>query len=267
MRCVNCGRELPPDTAECPFCIEKEKQKGAHKHERRKVFFTLGICALILALIATGLLVFMPRSTFQRDLENAQSSYSIAALCESAPEEAGNSKYQLRLLNAVDDIEERYNNQSCGYNQTITALKQLYGVENAVVRDRTEAVWANVERMRLYQLMNHARTESGLPELTWEPDTAAAAESIADEYSTAGMTYQENMERLIKTMLPDATEVFTSTLLNTINAQDALSKYQGDTTQDDGVNLLNDTSYKQIGIGAAYDAEHNLWSFFLLAQP
>lgn len=267
MRCINCGRELPPDTIECPHCLEKDKQKSAGIIERRKVFFTLGSCALILALIATGFLLFMPRSTFQRELDKASSSYSIAILCEADPEKAGNEKYQLRLLDAVNDIEQRYNNQSCGYNQTVTALRQLHGVQNPIVRDRAEEVWINVERMRLYQLVNHNRSEEGLPELVWEADTAAAAESVAAEYSVSGLDYQDNMERLIQSMIPDAQEVSSTSLLNTLNAQDALTKCRNYDDESGTHDLLEEIPYTQIGIGASYDAEHGRWSFFILLQP
>lgn len=264
MQCINCGRELPPDTAECPFCLEQEKQKVVNKTERRKVFFTLGFCALILGLVAAGVLLFLPKSAFQRELEAAESSYTIAALCESYPEDAGDEKYQLRLLNAVDDIENRYNNLSSGYNQTVTALRQLCHADNTVVCDRAEEVWANVERMRLYQLINHNRTEMGLPELTWEPDTAAAADAVAAEYSVSGMDYQNNMERLIQSMIPEANEVAATSLLSTINAQDALTKSKDSA---EGFTPLKEENRTRIGIGAVRNEETGLWSFFILMQP
>jgi uncharacterized protein YkwD len=122
--------------------------------------------------------------------------------------------------------------------------------------------------MRLYQLINHTRKENDLPEMTWEPDTAAAAESVADEYRTNGMAYQDNAERLIQSMIPDATEVAMTNLLHAANAQDAVSQCQSDTTQEsDSYALLSDDTYSQIGIGAAYDADNDLWSFFILMQP
>ncbi|MBQ8688238.1 MAG: hypothetical protein IJ512_06780 [Ruminococcus sp.] len=264
MQCINCGRELLPDTAECPFCLEKEKQKAANKTDRHKVYITLSFCILILGLIAAGLLLFLPKSAFQRELEAAESSYTIAALCESYPEDAGDERYQLRLLDAADDIEKRYNDLSSGYNQTATALRQLCGVDNAVVCDRAEEVWANVECMRLYQLINHSRTENGRSELTWEPDTAAAAETVAAEYDVAGMDYQSNAERLIQSMIPDAKEISISTVFEVINAQDAL--VQGEERAGDFLPLTEERR-TQVGIGAARDAESGLWSFFILMQP
>ncbi len=265
MRCINCGNELPPDTAECPYCLEREKKQGKNRIERRKIFITLGFCALVLGLIAAAVLIFMPKSAFQRELDIAESSYSVASLCESYPDESGDLRYQLRLLDAIEDIEERYNSLSSGYNQTVTALRQFCGVDNPVVCDRASAVWANVERMRLYQLINHDRTENGLPKLTWEPNSAAAAESVADEFSISGMAYQENAERLVRTMLPDAEKANLSSVLRIINAQDALNRLSKNETEGGGV--LTQTDYTQIGIGAAYDTASARWNFFILMLP
>jgi len=254
MKCINCGRELPPDTVECPFCIENEKQKFKFKKERHKIYITLGICCLVLVLIVVAVLIFMPDTSFQRDMESADGSYAVAALCDI-------------LLDAVDDIEARYNDQTCGYNQTVTALKQIYSVKNPVVRDHTEDVWSNVERMRFYKILNHERTENSMDKITWSYDIAIAAESIADEYSAVGLDYEQNAEKLIINLLADDTEKITVfTLLNTANAQDALEKYKGDSDPSKGTDLVRGSEISLAGIDAVYDEQSGLWSFFILAE-
>lgn len=264
MKCINCGRELPPDTAECPFCLEKESRKSDNQKERRKIYVTLGICCLVLALIVAAVLIFMPDTSFQRSMENADGSYALATLCEESPVEAGNSRYQFRLLDAVDDIEKRYNEQTCGYNQTVTALKQIYSVDNPVVQDHAEDVWANVERMRFYQLLKSKRTDNGKAELTWNADIAAAAESIADEYNAVGLDYQQNAEKIIKNLLPDMNSITVATLINTVNAQDALVKYEEDSDPSKGTDLLFGEDITLVGIDAVYNEKSGLWSFFVL---
>lgn len=267
MKCINCGRELPPDTVECPFCIENEKQKFKFKKERHKIYITLGICCLVLVLIIVAVLIFMPDTSFQRDMESADGSYAVASLCEVSPNEASDSRYQLILLDAVDDIEARYNDQTCGYNQTVTALKQIYSVKNPVVRDHTEDVWSNVERMRFYQILNHERTENSMDEITWSSDITIAAESIADEYSAVGLDYEQNAEKLIRNLLADDTEKITVfTLLNTANAQDALEKYKGDSDPSKGTDLVFGSEISLAGIDAVYDDQSGLWSFFILVE-
>lgn len=266
MKCINCGRELPPDTAECPFCIEKEQRKNAARNERHKIYVTLAICILVLGLIAAGAFIFMPDTSFQRSLDNAESSYAVAALCEESPAEAAQERYQLRLIDAVNDIEMRYNEQTCGYNQTVSALKQIYSVDNSVLRDHTEEVWSNVERMRFYQLLNHKRSENGLKELEWNADIAAAAEAVADEYAESGLDYQQNAERIVKSMLPETENITFSALLNTLNSQDALVKYEEDSEKMKNNDLLSGEGISIIGTDAVYSEESGLWSFFIITK-
>lgn len=264
MRCINCGKELPPDTAECPFCLEKEFRKNDNKKERRKIYITLSICCLVLVIIVAVVLIFMPDTSFQRSMENADGSYALASLCEESPVEAGDSRYQLRLLDAIDDIENRYNEQTCGYNQTVTALRQIYSADNPVVRDRAEEVWSNVESMRFYQLLKSKRTDNGKAELIWNADIAVAAESIADEYDAVGLDYQQNAEKLIKNLLPDIDSVTVATLINTVNAQDALVKYEEDSDPSKGTDILFGEDITVVGVDAVYNDKSGLWSFFIL---
>lgn len=267
MKCINCGRELSPDTVECPFCMEDEKQKVKFKKERHKIYITLSICCLVLILIIVAVLIFMPDTSFQREMESADGSYAVAALCEGSPNEAADSRYQLILLDAVDYIESRYNDQTCGYDQTVMALKQIYSVNNPVVRDHAEDVWSNVERMRFYQLLNNKRAENSIDELTWSSDVTMAAESIADEYSAVGLDYEQNAEKLIRNLLADDTDKITVfTLLNTANAQDALEKYEGDSDSSKGTDLIFGSDISLAGIDAVYDTKSGLWSFFILAE-
>ncbi|MDE6019483.1 MAG: DUF2116 family Zn-ribbon domain-containing protein [Ruminococcus sp.] len=268
MNCINCGREIPPDTVQCPFCIENEKQKLKFKKERNKIYITLGICCLVLALIAAAVIIFMPDTSFQRSMESADGSYAVAALCEESPDEAANSRYQLRLLDALNDIEMKYNIQSCGYNQTITALRQIYSVQNQVVRDRAEEIWSDVERKRFYQLLNHKRTEKDKDELVWSFDIAAAAESVADEYRAVGPLYQQNAEKLIKNLFPDIKieSMTIYALFNTINAQDALVKYEDDSDPSNGTDLIVGDNIYIVGADAVYNEESGLWSFFILTS-
>lgn len=268
MNCINCGREIPPDTVQCPFCIENEKQKLRFKKERNKIYITLGICCLVLALIAAAVIIFMPDTSFQRSMESADGSYAVAALCEESPGEAANNRYQLRLLDALNDIEMKYNAQSCGYNQTITALRQIYSVQNQVVRDRAEEIWSDVERKRLYQLLNHKRTEKGKDEIGWSLDIAAAAESIADEYRAVGPLYQQNAEKLIKNLFSDIKieSMTIYALFNTINAQDALVKYEEDSDPSNGTDLIVGDNIYIVGADAVYNEESGLWSFFIITS-
>ena len=267
MNCINCGRELPPDTPECPYCAEKDARKDENKKERRKIYITLLFCSLALALIAAAVFIINPFDSFRREMNNAESSYAVAALCEESPEEAGNERYQLILLNAAESIKTDYDNLNCGYNQTVNALRQLHAADNQVVRDKVLEVWADVERSRFFQLLNHKRTENGLNELVWDENTAAAAESIADEYETVGMDYQNNMERLIKTLIPDTEKITVSSMFKAVNAQDALVKYESRSNSTEMTDLIFGSGISAAGADAVYDDETYTWSFFVLAQP
>ncbi len=266
MQCINCGRELPPDTARCPYCIRSDEEKAERKTERRKIYYTLGFCALILTLVTAAVLIFMPRSSFRRDMENAENCYSVAALCESSPAEAGESRYQLILMDAADEIAERYDALTSGYNQTVTALRQLYLADNLVVRDHVEDIWADVERRRFIQLLNHKRTENGAGELVWDDDITSAAESIADEYAAAGMDYQNNMKRLIQNLLPDIESISAFSVFSSINAQDAVVKYEEQSDAESSTDLIYGDGIALAGIDAMYDYSTGTWSFFILAQ-
>lgn len=266
MRCINCGKELPPDTARCPYCIRSEMEKAEHKIERRKIGYTLGFCGLALALIIAAVLIFMPKSSFRRDMETADNCYAVAALCEGSPSEAGESRYQLILLDAADEAAERYDNLTSGYNQTVTAFRQLYLTDNMLVRDHVEELWAEVERKRFLQLLNHKRTENGAHELEWDDDIAAAAESIGDEYAAIGMDFQNNMKRLVQTLLPDAEAMSSFCILSTVNAQDAVIKCEEQTEPESGTDLLRSDELTLTGIDAVYDYDTGTWSFFVLAQ-
>lgn len=266
MRCINCGKELPPDTAMCPYCIRTEKEKAEHKKERRKIGYTLSFCGLALALIIAAVLIFMPRSSFRRDMENADNCYAVAALCESSPAEAGESRYQLILLDAADEAAERYNNMTSGYNQTVTAFSQLYLADNMVVRDHVEELWSEVERQRFLQLVNHKRSENGIQELEWNDDITAAAESIADEYSAIGMDFQNNTRRLVQTLLPDVEAMYSFFIFSTADAQGAIVKCEEKAEPGSGTDLLSGDELRLTGIDAAYDYDTGSWSFFVLAQ-
>ncbi|MBQ8724126.1 MAG: hypothetical protein IJY74_00460 [Oscillospiraceae bacterium] len=267
MNGINCGRELPPDTPECPYCAEKDAKKSENQKERRKIYITLLFCALALALIAAAVIIINPMDSFRREMNNAESSYAVAALCEESPSEAGDDRYQLILMDAADDIKERYNSLSCGYNQTANALKQLHCADNQVVRDKVLEVWADVERDRLFQLLNHKRTDNGVNELEWNENTALAAESVADEYEAVGMEYQNNMERLIKTLIPDTEKITVSSMFNAVNAQDALVKYESRSDSTKNTDLLYGSGISIAGADAVYDDETGTWSFFVLSQP
>ncbi len=266
MRCINCGRKLPPDTARCPHCIKDIEPKTQNSTERRKVFYTLGFCGLILALIAAAVLIFMPDNSFRRSMENAENCYSIAALCEESPTEAGDSRYQLILLDAADEALSRYNNLTCGYNQTAAALRQLYMADNQVVRDHVEDVWAQVECHRFLQLLNHKRTENSLPELAPDDSMNTAAQSVADEYAAVGMDYQNNMERLVQGILPDAEAVSAFTIFSSVNAQDAVVKFEEQAEPETPTDLIWGKDISTVGIDAVYNMDKNTWSFFILAQ-
>ncbi|MBO5227223.1 MAG: hypothetical protein J6B17_03955 [Ruminococcus sp.] len=267
MNCINCGRELPPDTPECPYCAKKDAQNDENQKERRKIYITLLFCTLALALIAAAVFIINPMDSFKREMNNAENSYAIAALCEESPKEAGNERYQLILLNAAETIKADYDNLNCGYSQTSAALRQLYAADNQIVRDKVLEVWADVERERFFQLLNHKRTENGLNELVWDENTAAAAESVADEYEAAGMDYQNNMERLIKNLIPDTQEVTVSSMFSAVNAQDALVKYESRSDSTKKTDLICGRGISIAGVDAVYDPDTGTWSFFVLAQP
>ncbi len=267
MNCINCGRELPPDTPECPYCAEKDARRDENKKERRKIYITLLFCTLALALIAAAVFIINPMDSFKREMNNAESSYAVAALCEESPEEAGDDRYQLILLDAAEDIKADYDNLSCGYNQAVNALRQLHAADNQVVRDKVLEVWADVERERFFQLLNYKRTENGLNELTWDENTGVAAESVADEYEAVGMEYQNNMERLIKTIIPETEKVTVSSMFSAVNAQDALVKYESRSDSTEKTDLIYGRGISIAGIDAVYNPDNGTWSFFVLAQP
>lgn len=266
MKCINCGRELPPDTAECPFCIELEDQKRGFRKERHTIYITTAVCVLVLAIIAAGVLIFLPDTSFRRSMEEAEGSYAVAALCEQSPAEAADSRYQMRLLDAVNDIEMRYNEQTCGYNQTVQALRQIYCVNNPVVRDRTAEVWADVERRRFFQLLEHKRSEKSKSGLVWKDDLAVCAETLADEYAQTGLDYEQNAERIVTDLLPDAKGVTVSALLNTINAQDALVRYEEDSDPSKNNDLILGEDITAFGADAVYNEKSGLWSFFIITE-
>lgn len=264
MNCINCGRELPPDTAECPYCSEREKHKKSARSERHRIFITTAVCCLVLAIITAGVLIFLPDSSFRRSMDEVQSSYEIAALCEQYPDEAAESRYQIKLIDAVNDIEMRYNNQTCGYNQTVNALRQIYYVSNPVVRDKAEEVWSDVERRRFFQLLNHKRKEENKEELLWNDDLAVCAEALADEYAQIGLDYQQNAERIVSGLLPDTEGITLSSLLNTVNAQDALVKYEDNQDADRSGSLIFGDDITSFGADAVYDEKSGMWSFFII---
>ncbi len=266
MKCINCGRPLLPDTPVCPYCEARDERRTENKKERRKIYVTLGFCALVLALIAAGVLIFMPKSSLKRDMESAESSYAVAALCAENPSESGDERYQLILLDAAEDIGKRYDEETGGYNQTITALSQLYCTDNAVVRDKTMEVWSEVESKRFFQLLGHNREERGLAPLTWDDDLALAAESAADEYEAAGMDYLGNLERLVGTLLPDRTDIEGVMLYKSINAQDALVRYETESEEGEQLRLYGENITRG-GVDAAYDDETGEWSFFTIISP
>lgn len=266
MNCINCGRELPPDTPECPYCAEKDARRDENKKERRKIYITLLFCSLALALITAVVFIINPFDSFKRDMNNADSSYAVAALCEESPEEAGHERYQLILLSAADDIKDDYDSLSCGYNQTVNALRQLHYADNQVVRDKVLEIWADVERDRFFQLLNHKRTENSLNELTWDETTASAAECLADEYEAVGMEYQNNMERLIKTLIPEIEKVTVYSMFSAVNAQDALVKYESRSSAEK-TDLIHGSGISIAGADAVYNPDNGTWSFFVLAQP
>ncbi len=266
MKCVNCGRPLLPDTPVCPYCEARDERRTENKRERRKVFVTLCFCALVLALIAAGVLMFMPGNTLKRDMETAESSYAIALLCSENPVESGDERYQLILLDAAEDIGNRYAEEICGYNQTVTALSQLYCAENAVVQDKTMQVWSKVESKRFFQLLTHNREEQGLVPITLDDDLVLAAESSADEYEAAGMDYLGNLERLVEMLLPGRTGVEGVMLYESVNAQDALVRYEAESEEGEKLRLYsNDITHA--GVDAAYNEETGKWSFFTLISP
>lgn len=266
MKCINCGRELPPDTAECPFCSERERHKKSARSERRKIYITTAICCLVLAVIIAGVLIFLPDSSFRRSMDEAESSYEIAALCGQSPEEAAESRYQIKLLDAINDIETRYNNQTCGYNQTVQALMQIYNVNNPVVKDRSEGVWSDVERKRFFQLLNHKREDGGKAELSWNDELTNCAEALADEYAQTGLDYQQNVEKIVSDLLPDKEGITLSSLLNAVNAQDAIAKYEDDRDSDNASDLILSEKTSALGADAVYDEKSGMWSFFIVTE-
>ncbi len=264
MNCINCGKELPPDTAMCPYCAAKENRKKEAKKENKKIFVTIGFCVLILALIVAAFLIFMPRTSLKRDMEQAESSYAVAALCSEHPDESGNKRYQLILLDAADDIMQRYTNETCGYNQTVTALSQLNCADNAVVRDKVLEVWAQVERSRFIQLTNHKRSEQGLDALKLKDSLTLVAEAAADEYEAVGMGYLNNLKKIVSTLIPDYDGISAVLLYNAINAQDALVQYEEENSNEELV--IYSKNIKEIGADAVYDQSTGLWSYFVFVN-
>lgn len=266
MNCINCGRELPPDTAECPFCLERENHKKNARIERHKIYITTAVCCLVLAIIAAGVLIFLPDTSFRRSMDEAESCYAVASLCEQSPSEAADSRYQIKLLDSVNDIEKRYNEETCGYNQTVQALKQIYCADNPVVRDRTVEVWADIEGRRFFQLLNSMRDEKKQNALSWNDELAICAEALADEYSQTGLDYQQNAEKIVSDLVHNTEGITLSSLLNTANAQDALTKYEEDSDSSDDSDIILGDIITDFGAGAVYDENSGLWSFFIVTR-
>ncbi|MGN0631629.1 MAG: CAP domain-containing protein, partial [Ruminococcus sp.] len=234
--------------------------------ERRKIYITTAVCCLVLAIITAGVLIFLPDTSFRRSMEEAESCYAVASLCEQYPSEAADSRYQIKLLDSVKDIEKRYNEETCGYNQTVQALRQIYSADNPVVRDRTVEVWADVERRRFFQLLNSKRGDKKQKALSWNAELASCAEALADEYSQTGLDYQQNAERIVSGLVQNTEGITLSSLLNTANAQDALVKYEEDSDNSENSDIILGENITDFGADAVYDEKSGMWSFFIVTR-